>query len=123
MVAVNPVNYGKPFKLSCVEAIAASLFLGGFVNDSIELLSHFKWGNSFFEVNRDVFNLYEVCNNSEEVLFAESKFIESEKLKKKSENKIVFDDVIFSDYENEDNEINESYKNINIEKNSEKKEL
>ena len=29
MVAVNPVNFGKRFKLTCVEAIAAALRLVG----------------------------------------------------------------------------------------------
>ena len=30
MLASNPVNHGKPFKLNCAEALAASLLLGGF---------------------------------------------------------------------------------------------
>ncbi len=51
MVAVNPVNYGKPFKLSCVEALAAGLKLIGYEMQADYILSKFKWGENFFKVN------------------------------------------------------------------------
>ena len=97
MVAVNPVNYGKAFKLSCAEAIAAATYLAGFEEDTKILLSHFKWGLSFLQVNKDVFDLYIKCITAEEILVSEKKFLEDEK--EKNKHKIGFNDIVFSDNE------------------------
>jgi pre-rRNA-processing protein TSR3 len=52
LVAGNPVNYGKAFQLSCVEAICATLYIVGMDKYADELLNKFKWGPSFYSVNR-----------------------------------------------------------------------
>ncbi len=52
LVAANPVNYGKPFKLSCAEAIAAALYIAKKDNEADEVLSMFKWGSGFYPVNK-----------------------------------------------------------------------
>ena len=58
MVAVNPVNFGKAFKLSCAEAFSACLYLGGFEKEARFVMDHFKWGAHFFKINEELFGKY-----------------------------------------------------------------
>lgn len=51
LVATNPVNYGKPWRLNCVEALAATFYIVGLDEPAEILLSKFGWGHSFWEVN------------------------------------------------------------------------
>jgi pre-rRNA-processing protein TSR3 len=51
LLATNPVNYGKPWKLNCVEALAAAFYITGFEDYGRKLLDGFGWGEAFWEVN------------------------------------------------------------------------
>ena len=52
LIAANPVNYGKPLKLSCAEALAASLYITNYKKEARLVMDKFKWGHSFFELNQ-----------------------------------------------------------------------
>jgi len=70
LLAANPVNYGKEWKLNCAEAIAAAYFLAGFEQEAHAIMSHFKWGPAFFAVNEFRFSRYRGCATHEEMLQA-----------------------------------------------------
>ena len=54
LLATNPTNYGKPWRLNCVEALAAAFSITGFDAYAEKLLGSFGWGSSFFTVNKCV---------------------------------------------------------------------
>ena len=68
LLAANSVNYGKSFKLSTAEAIAATLFICGYPEFAREILSKFKWGPQFFKLNEEPLNDYANAKNSTEII-------------------------------------------------------
>lgn len=77
LVAANPVNYGKPLKLSCAEAIAATLFIVGLPEHAHALMNRFKWGAAFYDINKELLDQYAACASSAEVVEVQNKYIEA----------------------------------------------
>lgn len=75
LIAANPVNYGKPTKLSTVEALAAALFIVGFKEKAERLLSVFKWGASFLSLNGELLEAYAKAQHSGEVVEVQKEFM------------------------------------------------
>jgi len=76
LIAVNPVNYGKPFILSSVEAFAAALFILGEKQHAEALLQKFKWGVEFLRVNEEMLLAYSEAKDSRKVIELQNRFME-----------------------------------------------
>ncbi|RZC37883.1 DUF367 and/or RLI domain containing protein [Asbolus verrucosus] len=78
LVAANPINYGRPCQLSCVEAIAATMYITGYKTIAKQYLNKFSWGHSFIELNKDILEIYSNCSDSQSVVFQQNKYIEEQ---------------------------------------------
>ena len=76
LVAANPVNFGKPFTLTSVEAIAATLFILGEEVQAEAVLSKFNWGLNFLKLNAEPLSDYAAAKDSTEVLKIQSEYLE-----------------------------------------------
>jgi pre-rRNA-processing protein TSR3 len=75
LVAANTVNYGRPSKLSCAEAGAATLYICGKQDAAVALLSNFSWGEEFIRLNKEVLDIYAGCANAEEVVEKQNEWL------------------------------------------------
>ena len=77
LVAANPVNYGRPFRLTTVEALAAGLYILGEREHAERLLAKFRWGETFFELNEEPLRRYSECADSSEVVAVQEEYLEA----------------------------------------------
>lgn len=75
LVAANPVNYGRPWELSCVEALSAALFICGEEETANRLLGKFKWGHAFFSLNQELLKAYSQCKDSAEIISVQNSWL------------------------------------------------
>jgi pre-rRNA-processing protein TSR3 len=75
LVAANPTNYGKPFKLSTVEAFASALYIIGRQEEAKTIMNKFKWGPHFLKMNEIPLREYSLAKNSAEVVEIQNEFL------------------------------------------------
>ena len=76
LLAANPVNWGKPAKLSTVEALATTMILIGKNDVAQKLLRPFKWGEQFLSLNAEPLEAYANAKSSEELIELQFEFFD-----------------------------------------------
>ncbi|AEB96138.1 conserved hypothetical protein [Metallosphaera cuprina Ar-4] len=74
LLAGNPVNYSKPFRLSSLEAVIASLYIISEIDNAMRFASIMKWGKTFLELNKWLLEEYK-GKSSQEILSIEEQFL------------------------------------------------
>ncbi len=79
LLAANPVNWGKPGRLTTAEALATVLYLLGEREQAREVLGAFRWGERFFELNREPLDAYAEAKSSSELVDLQFEFFDIER--------------------------------------------
>ena len=67
VLAANEVSWGKPGRLSTVEAFAVSLYVLGREKQARKILEPFRFGEQFFDLNKEPLNAYSLAKSNEEL--------------------------------------------------------
>jgi len=76
LVAANPVNFGRPMRLTTVEAFAAAASILGERETAERLLAKFTWGETFLELNAEPLERYAACADSAEVVAVQREYLD-----------------------------------------------
>lgn len=76
LVAANPTNYGRPWRLNCVEALAACFAICGHLDWAGQILESFSYGQPFLEMNADLFARYAACKDEAEIKATEEAWLD-----------------------------------------------
>lgn len=76
LLAANPVNWGKPGRLTTAEALATVLYLVGRQEQAREVLGAFRWGQRFFELNQEPLDAYANAQTSAELVELQFEFFD-----------------------------------------------
>jgi len=76
LVAANPVNFGRPLRLTTVEALAAALAIFGRRERAETVLSKFTWGHTFLELNDEPLRRYAACEDSAGVVAVQQEYLD-----------------------------------------------
>lgn len=79
LVAANTVNYGRPWKLNCAEALAAGLWICGRIADARLVMSKFSYGEEFLRLNKELLEIYAACKDSADVIKKQNEYLENER--------------------------------------------
>ncbi|WMT51453.1 MAG: DUF367 family protein [Ferroplasma sp.] len=74
LLPVNPVNYGKPGKLSSLEALAAALYIMGYPDLADEFISKYSWAQNFIKTNINPLNDYSRCTTNGECIAVQESY-------------------------------------------------
>tara|TARA_Y200000002_G_scaffold247729_1_gene205096 strand:- start:780 stop:1319 length:540 start_codon:yes stop_codon:yes gene_type:complete len=80
LLAANPVNWGKPGRLTTAEALAAALYLAGRSDEAKTVLGAFRWGDRFFELNQNPLDAYAEASTSSELVGLQFEFFDLDHL-------------------------------------------
>ncbi|KAI1747621.1 hypothetical protein F4782DRAFT_520639 [Xylaria castorea] len=76
LVAANTVNYGKPYRLNCAEALAACFYICGHPDWAEQVLRPFNYGESFLNINSKLLKKYAACEDEDAVKKTEKEWLE-----------------------------------------------
>ncbi|KAI4292367.1 pre-rRNA-processing protein TSR3 [Pancytospora philotis] len=75
LVAANTINYGHAWKLNCVEALAATLYIIGEKEEAKAVFDGFSYGEEFLRLNEEILELYSACKDGKEIVKVQNEYI------------------------------------------------